>query len=364
MKVLIVSAAFYPSNSPRSFRTTELVKEFVKENHQVTLCIPKSDYDYSIFQSMYPVDILFMPINRAPISLRCGFCSRIINRVASFLFQYPDIKFCWVIEKSLSHLSGFDLLISIAAPHPVHWGVKRLLLRKPNITKCWIADCGDPFMLQKSDRFRTPFYFKKNEKNFCKRADFITVPFQGAIKGYYPEFHKKIRIIPQGFCFDDIKLKECYVPNEIVTFYYSGGFIPGKRDPRPILDFLSKLNIDFRFFIYTRQATLVTSYQKMLGEKLIVKPYIDRLELLYKMSGADFLLNLDNNVEEQLPSKLIDYALTKRPILSINSQNIDKKKFLSFLNRDYSQALRIDVDRYNIKEIVKKFISLKNNKDI
>ena len=39
-KILIVSRSFYPENSPRSFRTTELAKEFARQGHDVTVFTP------------------------------------------------------------------------------------------------------------------------------------------------------------------------------------------------------------------------------------------------------------------------------------------------------------------------------------
>jgi len=36
-KILIVSNAFYPEISPRSFRTTELAKELSRQGHKDTL---------------------------------------------------------------------------------------------------------------------------------------------------------------------------------------------------------------------------------------------------------------------------------------------------------------------------------------
>ena len=52
----------------------------------------------------------------------------------------------------------------------------------------------------------------------------------------------------------------------------------------------------------------------MLGEKLLINGYIDRLSLIFEMSKADFLVNVDtihdnNSNVEAVPSKLIDYAL-------------------------------------------------------
>ena len=79
------------------------------------------------------------------------------------------------------------------------------VLKKPKTAKKWIADCGDPFMGAKLETFRKPFYFKYFEKDFCRKADYITVPAEGAKKAYYSEFLGKIRVIPQGFNFKQIE---------------------------------------------------------------------------------------------------------------------------------------------------------------
>lgn len=51
MRILIVSGFFYPTNTPRAFRTTELAKEFARCGHEVTVMIPQNNYDYSDFGS-------------------------------------------------------------------------------------------------------------------------------------------------------------------------------------------------------------------------------------------------------------------------------------------------------------------------
>src|SRR5690606_10094120 len=98
--------------------------------------------------------------------------------------------------------SNYDILISIAAPHPIHWGVAKAIKKYKNIAKCWIADCGDPFMLSHNLQYKRPFYFKYYEKEFCRLADFITIPTAFAKDGYYKEFHDKLNVIPQGFNFN------------------------------------------------------------------------------------------------------------------------------------------------------------------
>lgn len=358
MNILIISGFFYPINTPRSFRTTELAKELCRQGHNVTVCIPCTDYDYSEFKERYPIKIDFLKISDSKIS-KINLFTRIYNRIKLTYFQYPYIEYLYRIPQYLKTKEGYDAIISIAVPHPIHWGVEKSIRHNPNITKAWIADCGDPFMLCTTDTFRNPFYFKWFEKSFCRRADYITIPIKEGIKGYYPEFRHKIRVIPQGFDFSEIEVVEKYVPNDVVTFAYAGAFIPGMRDPRPILDFLTSVKLNFRFYIYTNQPSLIEQYKKTLGGKLIVSGYIDRKELIYRMSSYDFLLNLENGTKVQAPSKLIDYGLSKRPVLSIYSQKIDKEKFCQFLQRDYSNKMELpDINEYDIRNVAGSFLKL------
>ena len=115
----------------------------------------------------------------------------------------------------------------------------------------WIADCGDPFMGNVIDTFKKPFYFAYFEKWFSRKADYIVIPIDSAIDGYYPEFHNKFRVIPQGFDFR-INTDEVPLPkHDIPTFSYAGGFLKGVRDPGQLLEFLSKQDRPFRFIVYT-----------------------------------------------------------------------------------------------------------------
>jgi len=55
-KILIVSGEFYPLNTPRSFRTTELAKEFARQGHEVTVLTPK-DPKHTNFEKKYRLSI-------------------------------------------------------------------------------------------------------------------------------------------------------------------------------------------------------------------------------------------------------------------------------------------------------------------
>ena len=84
-------------------------------------------------------------------------------------------------------------------------------------------------------------------------------------------------------------------------------------------------------------------------------------EMITAISGIDFLINIKNNSGVQQPSKLIDYALSKRPFMTITSSFDENEKeiFLQFVKRDYSnQSLLTNIEEYNIVNVVDKFLNL------
>lgn len=366
--ILLVSSAFYPEISPRSFRATELAKEFCRQGHKVVVISKYRDFDYTELLNKYPVTLkmwrkpLFPAIpdlRRKPFST----ISRVISRVLSLLFEYPGIEEMLRVKMMLKQESGYDLLISFAVPFPIHWGVAWSWSEKHRIAQTWIADCGDPYMFARLDSFRKPFYFKFPEVSFCRKCDYIIVPFKAMKSQFYPQFINKIRVIPQGVNFDEIKLYDSPVKNNMPVFIFAGSVIPGKRDLSLFIDFLATLPDDFLFIVYTNKKEWLNAYRKKLGNKLEIHGYIDRLSLIYEMSKADFLVNVDTVMDTQLnteaiPSKLIDYALADRPILNINSAHFNKEMVLKFLNKDYSDQRLINKSDYNIKRVSLQFLDL------
>lgn len=362
MRILVVSGAFYPNNSPRAFRTTELVKRFCKLGHDVTLYIPDNKGNLEAFLEQYPFTVRYYHETRCIALLKAGSLpDRLANRLLAQFFEYPDSRLLTAIPKAVKNESGYDLLITIAMPHPIHWAVGKMYAKGKRLAKTWVADCGDPYMFCGTIQYKHPFYFARQEKRWCRECDYIAVPVESARDAYYPEFRDKLRVIPQAFDFDEVKLQK-YVPNKVPTFAFSGNLIPKVRDPKPLLDHLCTLNLDFKFIVFTTKQHLVTPYKDKLGDKLEINGYIPRLELLNILSGVDFLINIENVSKNQTPSKLIDYALTKRPILSIDSKHLDTNKVDEFLSGDYSKQYVVpNIEQYNIVNVTDQFLNLCKN---
>jgi hypothetical protein len=366
-KILIVSSSFYPEQSPRAFRVTELAKEFSKKGHDVHVLTPitveaimlGNEYSFTIHDlEKNPFKkIKFNSQNRIHFLIE-----RLIFRSLNFLFEFPDIGFYFLTKSKLRFYDDFDLLISNAVPFPVHWGVASVWKNK-KAAKVWVADCGDPYMGLTSDTFPKAFYFHYFENKFLKVADYISIPFEDLKFRFNKKYHNKFVSIPQGFNFDDLNLKE-YIKNDILRIAYAGHIIPGFRHPYELINFLRKQGVPFEFFFF---GTEIVTFKKEseIGSEIIFVEKIPRIELIYELSQFDFLVNINEREVDgrtiAVPSKLIDYQLSKRPILNYVYGNLNEKIVDEFLNENYSgRYIDLDFERFNIKNVADSFLKLPN----
>ncbi|HPM03321.1 MAG TPA: glycosyltransferase [Candidatus Cloacimonadota bacterium] len=365
-KIIIVTAGFFPQNSPRSFRATELAKEFARRGHEVVVYTPVNGFDYRNLEDTYGFTVKDLGrVRFKNFTIASNGSSqlfkRAINRVLQLLIEYPDIQLMFKVRRALRGEKDFDLLISNAVPYPVHWGVALFWVRNNSIAKTWVADCGDPYMGLKWDSFRKLFYFKYIEKWFCRKADYISVPADDYVQYYYPEFKFKIKVIPQGFKFEDNIIYREEIKNRVPNFAFSGRFLPRLRDPIPFLNYLSTLERDFRFVVFSPNTEFLIPFKEKLGERLVVKGFIQREKLIYELSKMDFLVNIEfhSSIRSNSPSKLADYAIAKRPVISLNMQNLNKESILEFLDGNYEKQMIIrNPDRYRIENVTRQFLEL------
>jgi hypothetical protein len=363
-KIIIIARSIYPSDFPRSYRATELAIELARKGNNVTLYAVLGNYDYSNFEKEYGLKVknighmLFSTLD-SDGKIRNNIFDKILWKLFNRILEFPDIELMFHMPKLLKREKNTDVLITIAMPHPIHWGcafTRKLFKKKfPTI---WISDCGDPYIGNKSIKNKPFFYFKILENFFLNQSDFITIPVKEAISCYNKKFHHKFRIIPQGFRIENHD-NNLVILNNIPTFAYAGSFYKGIRDPIFFINYLLSLDCDFKFIIYTNDVSLIDPLIFKIKHKIEIRKQIPRNELLQILSQMDFLVNFENNSQTQSPSKLIDYTITGRPILSISERNFNINIFLEFLNRNYTNQLpKIKIDEYDIKNVVLKFETL------
>ncbi len=364
-KIAIVGNSFFPEKSPRAIRTTELAKEFAKQGHQVTVFVPREEECHSKFENNFNIKIKDIGHGSyKDIDINSGgkisqLFKRALKRGLDLFLHYPTIGWMFKVKKALKKERGFDLLISIAVPHPIHWGVAAIWKKDKSLAKTWVADCGDPFMLHQNDTFKKIFYFRFFEKSWGRKTDYIAVPFTEAVNGYYPEFSNKIVVIPQGFTFPEVNF-EAKTKNKVLTFIYSGDIGSYRHFYIPFFDFIKKLEIDFNFIIFTKERYFYENELSEISNKIEIRDYVERKELIETFIKADFLVHFPYQNNTQRSVKLVDYGYSKTPVLSYKGEK-DNELVKQFLDEDYKNKLDvITIDEYRIENVCKQFLELCN----
>lgn len=375
LKIVIVTAYYYPLNVPRAFRAMELAHEFARRGCQVTVinAISVLDNDGILMSventpnvKLINLDVFKWYINKSvKTGERCSdfilSFKQFLGRILFYLFTNKNLLLYLKLKKRLTFENKYDLLISVGLPFAIHWAVANKIVGH-NVADCYVADYGDPFS-KYNVAIKVAPYFQFIEKKCMNRFDFISIPTDLAINSYkWLKDDSHIKVIPQGFNFSKIKLS-IYTPNSIPTFAFAGLFYSNIRNPRVFLEFLSSFTSDFRFIVYTNTRVqdcmecLKPYIDKLAGRMLIIDS-IPRDKLIWELSKMDFLINVKNSSKNQSPSKLIDYTLANRPIFSFSSECYDSERFLRFYNRIYDDLDSIDLSQFDIVNVANQFLDL------
>lgn len=322
-------------------------------------------YDYHEFEKETEINVRslgkmrFATLN-SDGHVRNNFFDRLLKRLFGKIAEFPDIELSWKAKSVVKELSNVDLLVTVAIPYPIHWGVAWAKKKHPkSFPKVWVSDCGDPYM-GNTVRNSHPHYFQQIEDFWGEQTDYIAIPLEEAKKAYSEKVQNKLKIIPQGFDFSNVRIDRNFKGNAIPRFAYAGAIYPGYRDPSKFLQYLSeKEDWPFEFVVYTKGKSFFEKYKSILGNKLTIKNYVPRDQLLWELSQMDFLVNIKNNSSVQSPSKLIDYFLTTRPILDITTDYKESIIVEEFMNGDYThQHHKVDISQYDIRNVGQQFLNL------
>lgn len=372
LKILLVSRWYSPVNNPRAFRTTELMNELINRNkYEVSAILPSfadinKDKLEAVFLPAFSMQSKVDDEGRIEWRYRL---TDLIRQIIRFFFGESPGNMIYAVRvyfalKKLLKKNKYAAVISISYPFYVHISVA-LATMKFNANLVKIADCGDPFY--DNPAYRKASYLKWVEKKILQCFDYVVIPIKEAQKSYVDyEISKKIQIISQGFTIENIP-SGTYKQNIVPTFCFAGIFYEKIRNPEYFFQYLLEIEENFLFVVYALTDTftqkVLSKYKKKLGNKLEIRKAVPRKDLIHIMAKMDFVINFDNENTNQKPSKLIDYAMSKRPILSFNSKTFEPAIFEDFLRGNYSRKEQIDLTQYDIRNVVDKFEILFNRND-
>lgn len=106
--------------------------------------------------------------------------------------------------------------------------------------------------------------------------------------------------------------------SEKVNFVYTGLFHETLRHPEYMMRLFSMLPDNYVLHVYGGGCdTVLNKYKELMKDRLILHGWVGSDEIPCAIENGDILINLNNQKRNMLPSKLIEYIDTGKPILNI-----------------------------------------------
>ena len=346
-KYLIVTHQFLPHVSPRTTRWKLLVDELVSLGHEVTVLTGTKQHSQDS-----NIEIIFVGNSRASnvvVSLRNQSNSldsenriksiifKLLKKVYRFVirnFAWPDYTMFWLISvfrvrKKLN--LEYDVLVTVSLPFSSH--IAGYLINK-KIGKPWIMDVGDPFTLKTTAPENNSFLYGRLNKNyemkFYQQASKVLFTHDDARKIHIKEFQINPSITAVGQPISKFRehlyeqTKNYNYTNNDIKFGYFGIFTHGVRTPVNFINFLDKFqNYEMHWYINSDSESILQK-NNLNSSKHIFNSHVARDEALQLMTKAfHCLVSIGNLNPNQIPSKVIEYIATGKPVIHFAEINDD-----------------------------------------
>ena len=378
MKILFVIKNYYPYDDGSSNCVKSIAEQLSSSGKEVHILSMKYDFNisdeeiYSNIKIHRMLDKCEIPISDLFINIETS--NRIIKitkkiqiiflkslRRIEYKFNkntilYYERKITTNKIKELNKKYKFDVIISVS--QPFFTSVSTFKAVKKNKTK---------FIIYQLDPYSNNLEFEKKYKNnrlkvetkVFSRADKIIVTdliysenLQGELKSYsnkmrvlkFPLIKEKIKEVAD----DDIILSDDYINCAFIGCLYQE-----IRNPYYLLEIFKNMSCKkIRLIIVgSGMEEMLEEYKKVLKDRLEIYKKVSQKAAFNVMLNADILINLGNTVPNQMPSKILDYISTGKPI--INLYKIDDCPTLEY-TKDYELALNIKEGQKINKELINK----------
>ncbi len=373
MKLLVICPSFAPENSPRAFRWTPLVESLRARGHAVdVICRPHVAAVEAPDLFRVPASWLVRPQSAASAK---GGATRSWKRplvdVARWAWRavrWPDSD-CGLIGPAtrlaaqLHKERGYDALVTVSHPFSGHVIGLRLKQQFPDWP--WIVDVGDPFAtLTASPPNNFRLYGRKNfrtEAAVMQMADAASLTTISAVRSYTQDFGispQRMRVIPPLYSLPTVKPSEVssVLPpwerdTAALRLVFIGRLYRTIRSPQSLLSMFREALINsptdrpwqLHFLGDVQEcARDFDAVRELIGQSIFLHGEIDRKRADAARLAADVLVNIGNATPHQLPSKLVEYVASGKPVLNVVRHDDDTSRQIL---DDYPRTLTINPER-------------------
>lgn len=256
---------------------------------------------------------------------------------------WPDSAAAWYFAGrrkavQLMKQQRYDGLITVSNPFTSHLIGLHLQRRFPQLP--WIADISDPFSFLDSAPANNHFLYskfnQKIEQRVIQRATSVTVTMRSTLEAYDRHFsgvESRFRVAPPVWSPSRHGSMDQTDPpvGGGRRLIYAGSLYPKLRNPRLLLDTFRRLiarrelaDLELHFFgqingcdhEFQRHADLI-------GSKIHLHSPVPQQTMSEHVRSSFALVNIGNTISYGLPSKVIEYVNSGRPILNFPPQERD-----------------------------------------
>jgi glycosyltransferase involved in cell wall biosynthesis len=369
--IVIVSFSYAPRLNPRAFRWTALAERFAALGHPVDVVtswlpgFPDSELRNGV--RLWRAGWKLLESARggiggartsAPDAGASAVRSSPIASLGRRLWRnlcWPDVSANWYFpalkataallatRRGAALISVAPMFTAVAVGH----ALKR---RDPGLD--WIIDLGDPFSFLVESPPNNQFLYARLNARF-ERAAFraahaVAVTTRRTAERYgavFPESASKISVIPPLLSAELAPGAPVRRPGAI-RIVFLGRLYRGVREPDFLLALFAAAQdgapqppLDLHFYGETGAcAGAFELYRERCRGRLFVHGVVSRERALAATREADVLVNLGNQTPYQLPSKVVEYAATGKPVVNIAPHREDSS--IEFF-QSYPQALNL-----------------------
>ena len=305
-----------------------------------------------------------------------SFFRRSIERVLNATYRkryWPDGSFMWIkpalkrIDKEFQ-TKELNVVLSVGLPFSAH--IIGRTLKEKESSLHWLMDIEDPFCYSKElwvNNFKR--YDSKNieeEKKAFELADSVSLTNNRARERYlelFPKAASKSVVIPPLHTLPTNFKKERSEKSGNKKMVFVGSFYENVRNPKFYLELIQHMRDhnskeymgwDFEFYGQQNPWTLSIFETFKSVKRIKIFGLKTRSEVFNVLKNADIIVNISNRTDYHLPSKLVDYIWSGKPIINFFTAAKDQSK--SFLS-DYPMVCNLQEQNEFSEKVYEQFIS-------
>lgn len=253
---------------------------------------------------------------------------KIVLRLLRLFKKSPDadsfflVFYRWKIKRSIKKQT-WDMIFIQTLPFSFYYLCPMIKQLNPSIPI--VVDMSDPLVINAgfhSMTVRQQKELKAIEEHCFSSIDYLIV-LNKEIKDYYLQLSKpppQVLVIEQGVVANQFMpvsqtQQKAAIENSL-RFMYAGGFIKTIREPFALYNAVLKSKENIQLTVYSK-FNRYPAFIPPESEQIIWHNAIPHQQLLLAYETADVIVFIDNNDNYQVPGKLFEILMNRKPILFI-----------------------------------------------